>query len=98
MSYLSHRFQALKIGSTPSELCELFGVTQGSVFGPVLFSLYTTPLSRLIEMHLDIKFHFYADDTQLFIYMSHNNAVLAFDKLNSCLLDVQEWMLSRMLK
>ena len=29
--------------------------------------------------------------------MSHKNATLAFDKLNSCLLDVQEWMLSSML-
>ena len=49
-------------------------------------------------MHPDIKFNFYADDTQLFIHMSHKNAALAFDKLNSCLLDVQEWMLSSMLK
>ena len=30
--------------------------------------------------------------------MSHKNATLAIDKLNSCLLDVQEWMLSSMLK
>ena len=49
-------------------------------------------------MQPDIKFHFYADGTQLFIYMFHKNAALAFDKLNSYLLDVQEWMLSSMLK
>ena len=49
-------------------------------------------------MHPDNKYHFYADDTQLFIHMSHKNAALAFDKLNSCLLDVQKWMLSSMLK
>ena len=30
--------------------------------------------------------------------MSHKTAALAFDKLNSCLLDVQEWMSSSMLK
>ena len=30
--------------------------------------------------------------------MSHKNAALGFDKLNSCLLDVLEWMLSSMLK
>ena len=49
-------------------------------------------------MHPNIKFHFYADNTQLFIHMSHKNAALAFDKLNSCLLDVQKWMSSSMLK
>ena len=98
-SYLNHHFQALKIGSTLSELHELlFGVTQGSVLGPLLFSLYTTPLSKVIGTHPDIKYHFYADNTQLFIHMSHKNAALAFDKLNSCLLDVQKWMSSSMLK
>ena len=30
--------------------------------------------------------------------MSHKNAALAFDKLNSCLQDVQKWMSSSMLK
>ena len=98
-SYLSHRFQAIKIGSTLSDLHELlFGVPQDSVLGPLLFSLYTTPLSKVIGTHPDIKYHFYADDTQLFIHISHKNAALAFNKLNSCLLDVQKWMSSSILK
>ena len=49
-------------------------------------------------MHPDIKFHFYAEDTQLFIHMSHKNTALAFDKLTSCFLDVQKWMSSRILR
>ena len=94
-SYLNLRFQAIKIGSTLSELHELlFGVPQGSVLGPLLFFLYTTPLSKVIRWHSDIKFHFYADDTQLFVHLSYKNATSAFDKLNSCLQDVPEWMLS----
>ena len=98
-SYLSHQFQVIKIGSTLSELSELlFVVPQGSVLGPMLFPLYTTPLSKVIGMNPDIKYHFYADDTKLFIHMLHKNAALAFDKLNSCLLDVKEWMSSSMLK
>ena len=45
-SYLSHQFQAIKIGSILSELCELlFGVPQSSVLCPLLFYLYITPLS-----------------------------------------------------
>ena len=46
----------------------------------------------------NIKLHFYAYDTHLFVHMSHKNAAPAFDKMNSCLLDVQEWMSSSMPK
>ena len=65
-SYLSDRCQAVKIGSTLSELSKLiYGVPEGSVLGPLLFSLYTTPLSKIIRLHPHIKFHFYVDDTEL---------------------------------
>ena len=58
-SYLSPQFQAIKIGSTLSELHKLlFGVPQDSLLDPLLFSLYTTPLSKVIPRHFDIKFHF----------------------------------------
>ena len=80
-------------GSTLSELSNLiYGVPQGSVLGPLLFSLYTTPLSKIIRLHPHIKFHFYADDTQLYIHLSHKNASSALAKLNACLHDVQEWI------
>ena len=92
-SYLSDRCQAVKIGSTLSELSKLiYGVPQGSVLGPLLFSLYTTPLSKIIRLHPHIKFHFYTDDTQLYIHLSHKNASAALAKLNACLHDVQRWM------
>ena len=92
-SYLRNRCQAIKIGSTLSELTNLiYGVPHGSVLGPLLFSLYTTPLSKIIRLHPHIKFHFYADDTQLYIHLSHKNASSALAKLNACLRDVQEWM------
>ena len=92
-SYLRNRCQAIKIGCTLSELSNLiYGVPQGSVLGPLLFSLYTTPLSKIIRLHPHIKFHFYADDTQLYIHLSYKNASSALAKLNACLRDVQEWM------
>ena len=99
VSYLSNRCQAIKIGSTLSELTKfLYGVPQGSVLGPLLFSLYTTPLSKIFSLHPDIKFHFYADDTQLYIYLYHRNVSSALTKLNVCLQEVQKWMAQSKLK
>ena len=73
------------------------GDTKCSVLCPPLSSLYTL-LSKVIGKQSNKKFHFSADDTELFVHMSYKNAALAFDKLNSCLLDVQEWISSSMLK
>ena len=60
--------------------------------GPLLFSLYTSPLSTLIGKHKGVNFHFYANNTQLYVHLSHMNALAAFDKLNRCLQDVKEWI------
>ena len=87
-SYLQDRFQLVKIGSSLSNLFKLkFGVPQGSVLGPLLFSLYTTPLGRVIRKYTGVKYHFYADDTQLFIHLSPDDSLKSFDRLKSCLND-----------
>ena len=74
-SYLTERYQSVKIGSTLSNLQKLLlGVPQGSVLSPLLFSLYTSPLSTLIGRHKGVNFHFYANNTQLYTHLSHMNA------------------------
>ena len=45
-----------------------------------------------LRLHPHIKFHFYVDDTQLYIHLSNKNASAALAKLNACLHDVQRWM------
>ena len=65
---------------------------QGSVLGPLLFSLYTTPLSLVIGKHKGVKFHCYTDDTQVYIHLSQKNSSAAFEKLNRCLDNIKEWM------
>ena len=42
---------------------------KGSVFGPILYVLYTAPLADILQVH-EMQFHFYADDTQLNISFS----------------------------
>ena len=64
----------------------------------MLFSLYTTPLSLIISKHKGIKFHFCADDSQVYIHLSQKNASAAFAKLNMWVDDVKEWMSTSKLK
>ena len=63
-SYLHGRTQSVKAGdviSTPSPL--LYGVLQGSVLGPSLFSVYTAPVP-VIASRQGIARHQFSDDTQ----------------------------------
>ena len=50
-SYLSWRTQFVKIGTERSSSRNLFcGVPQGSVLGPILDSMYTSPITDIISV------------------------------------------------
>ena len=69
-----------------------------SFLGPLLFLCIQQPLSLVIGKHKGVKFPFYADDTQVYIHLSHKNSSAAFEKLNRCLDDVKEWIPASKLK
>ena len=97
-SYLIDRYQRVKMANCFSApLPTSCGVTQGSVLGPLLFTLYTTPLSSVIQTH-NLDHHLYADDTQIFVSLATPNTNCSLSQLGDCLQNVFHWMTNKKLK
>jgi len=92
-SYLSGRTQSILIGdheSPPTSVTT--GVPQGSILGPLLFTLYLTPLNNTSSMTAGVGSHFYADDTQIYISFSADDAAASLRHLSSALQGIYEWL------
>ena len=97
-SYLMDRQQMVKVKECVGEPFQTkYGVPQGSVLGPLLFTLYTIPLSKIISRH-NVCHHLSADDTQIYITLFKSEPEMLLALLQDCLLDVCDWMRSSKLK
>ena len=94
-SYLSNRSQNVKVNHTKSSTSILkYGVPQGSVLGPILFTLYTAPLEDVIRKH-DLDYTMYADDSG--IYTICNRPADILPTAEQCVDDIRSWMKTNML-
>ena len=66
------------------------GVPQGSVFGPLLFVLYTSYISRIAHER-GLRCQCYAN-TQLYFHIKPNETTVANSILESCISDIHKWL------
>ena len=91
-SYLFGRSQFVEINDTKSSVRDLtVGVPQGSGLGPIFYLLYTAPLAEIIRSH-GLYYHFYADDTQLYISFKDCDVDVARLRVENCVADICHWM------
>ena len=100
-SYLSSRYQTVTIDGKLSEPVLMnFSVPQRSLFGPTFYTMYTTSIGAIRKKHR-LRYHFYADDSQLYLSFEPTDHVTrdeAIGRIEACLMEILSWMHFNMLK
>ena len=88
-SYLSNRQQCVRIGDAVSKVLPLeFGVPQGSILGPVLFTIYVNDLLSVPKRCLSAS---YVDDCKLYLSFSPAELPTSILALNEDLTRISQW-------
>ena len=100
-SYLASRKQYVRVEGCTSSFRSLDqGVPQGSVLGPLLYSMYTSPIAKIITRY-GLKHHLYADDSQLYISFktdSYEDLQMVKAKIEMCVKEINAWLVHNGLK
>ena len=95
-SYLSNRYQCVKIGENVSEWKLIKnGVPQGSIIGPLLFTILTSDMKKCFHFG---NYHEYADDTTEYKNSKVENVNDSIQDINKDMLRVGEYCKNNILK
>ena len=87
--YLTGRKQCVRVANnTSSYLDVISGVPQGSILGPILFSVFINDLPERVR---NCYPHLFADDVQTSKSFTSDNAAVALSELNADLNNINDW-------
>jgi len=97
-SFLWNQTQSVSIeGMQSTRLPLTCGVTQGSLFGPILFLVKCADVIAIAQRH-GLGVHSYADDTQLYFHADPSAVDSNVQKLVTSVGDIDRWMCANRLK